>query len=52
MCFGQLLCSSSGVFYRTFSIGKFHAGFYDRIRAESGWNFHPDSALKQSSKPA
>jgi len=25
-CFGHLLCPSSGVFYCTFVIGKFHAG--------------------------
>ena len=26
-CFGHPLCPSSGVFYCTFGIGKFHAGF-------------------------
>jgi hypothetical protein len=36
-CFGQLLCPSSGVFYCTFGIGKFHAGFDDHFQAESGW---------------
>jgi hypothetical protein len=37
-CFGHFLCPSSRVFYRTFGIGKFHAGFDDRFQAESGWN--------------
>jgi len=36
-CFGHSLCPSSGVFYCTFAIGKFHAGFDDRFQAKSGW---------------
>jgi len=35
-CFGHLLCPSSKVFYCTFGTSKFHAGFDDRIQAESG----------------
>jgi len=37
ICFGHPLCPSSGVLYSTFGTGKFHAGFDDRLRAESGW---------------
>jgi hypothetical protein len=38
ICFGHLLCPSSGVFYCTFGTGKFHAGFLwplpSRVRME------------------
>jgi hypothetical protein len=36
MCFGHLLCPSSGAFNCTFGIGKFHQAFDDRFQAESG----------------
>jgi hypothetical protein len=36
ICFGQILCPSSGVFHCTFGTHE----------------FHPDSASKRSSKPA
>jgi len=40
-CFGHLLCPSSGVFYCTFSTGKFHAGFGwplpSRVRMERSY---------------
>ena len=32
--------------------GNFFAHHQDRFQAESGWNFHPESAWKQSSEPA
>jgi len=35
--FRESFCPSSGVFHRAFGTGKFHAGFDDRIQAESGW---------------
>jgi len=42
------------IFYCTFGIGKFHAGFWwplpSRVRMEL--RFHSDSAWKRSSKPA
>jgi len=34
-CFGLLLCPSSGVFYCTFGIGKFHAGFLMTVSKQS-----------------
>jgi hypothetical protein len=39
----ELLCPSSGVFYCTLGVGKFHAGFYDRFQAESGWKWNCSS---------
>ena len=52
-CFGHPLCPSSGVFYCTFGIGKFHAGFWwtlpSRVRMEL--QFHPD-CLDTIIKPA
>ena len=37
-CFGHLLCPSSGVFYFTFSTGKFRRVSDDRFQAKSGWD--------------
>jgi hypothetical protein len=38
MCFGHVLCPSSGVLHCTYGTGKFHAGFDDRFQAETRWN--------------
>jgi hypothetical protein len=34
-CFGHPLCPSSGVLYRTFGTGKFHAGFLMNVSKQS-----------------
>ena len=37
-CFGQFLCSSSGVLHCTHSNGICHTRYADCLRAESGWS--------------
>jgi len=48
-CFGQFLCTSSGVFHCTHSNGKRHRGLLKACEQDQdGMEFHPDPVRKLS----